>query len=349
MILDKNQINASVRGSSILSTGGGGSIKDAFILTQKIDSVKLIKLDDLMSDDYIFTVFAVGSISNDDNIEPFIENIIKAKNGLEKYLNIKFRGIVPVEIGPCSIAETFYISSLTGIPVVDSDIVGGRCSPEIFLETISLNPDIKRSPLICVTKTSFSDVINDSDAFRLENLFREISCNEKSYVYVVGYPMKIKDIFSLLNKNSLSTCISIGLSKNISEILKLTDGVLSFYGNIVSIDKSENLGFLEGDISIKGLGEFSERKMKIYFKNENLISWINEDIVTTCPDLISILDENNIGINNADIKEGQNVSILAIPSIDLWRSPNGLKLFSPRLFGFNIDYKPIKLDSDSYE
>ncbi len=37
------------------------------------------------------------------------------------------------------------------------------------------------------------------------------------------------------------------------------------------------------------------------------------------------------------------VSVIGLPVDDIWSSKEGIEIFNPRIFGFNIDYIPIKL------
>lgn len=341
MKLNKEEIISIIKGSSIFATGGGGSLEYALYLASKIESVNLVRLDDLQEDDCIFTAFAVGSISNEDNLDIYLENILNAKNKLEAYVNKKFSGIIPVEIGPCSLAETFYLAYLMNIPVIDSDVVGGRCSPELFLETISLN-NIDRTPLLYITKEKLSEIINEKDPYNLENILRTVSANANSYVYVVGYPMKIKEAKDFLNKFSVSNCLPIGKCKNIYELESTLKCKTVFFGTICSIDQNDMDGFIQGYINITGLGVFSGKEMNIYFKNENLIAWIDGDVVVSCPDLISIVNGSNTGVNNNCLVKNIEVYVLAISAIKLWKTDKGIEIFCPKTFGFNIDYKPIQ-------
>ncbi|MFH0837171.1 MAG: DUF917 domain-containing protein [Candidatus Aenigmatarchaeota archaeon] len=343
-MIDKNTLRAIATGSSILATGGGGSIKAATNIIEKMDCDKcnMIKLDDMDQSEYIFTVFAVGSVNNEDNIDSYLENIIKAKNKLETLLNIKFSAIIPVEIGPCSLVETFYLASLMKLAVVDADIVGGRCSPEIFIETLSLK-NIDRSPVVIVGKNCIIDIIFEKDVYKLEKNIRDISDKFGDYVYVVGYPMKIGDVKDILTKDTVSLSMKLGNITNLSKILELLSAREIFCGKIQNVDKNNANGFLQGTVFVAGSGMYENKSAEIFFKNENLIAWIDKCVTATCPDSISVIDSNLNGVYNRDITDGMEVSIIAIPAIGLWKTENGLKIFNPRKFGFNIDYIPINI------
>ena len=115
-----------------------------------------------------------------------------------------------------------------------------------------------------------------------------------------------------------------------------------------SWSREERGGFLWGDIIIEGTGDYSDHEMKIWYKNEFLISWLDGKPYVTCPDLICIVDaKTSRGLSNwvEDIREniGREVVVVGIKCDEIWRTDKGVELFGPRHFDFNIDYKPIEL------
>ena len=168
---------------------------------------------------------------------------------------------------------------------------------------------------------------------------RNFAVESGDYAYAIGYAMKIKDVKKYLVKNTITKTMKIGSDikngnyKN-KEIFK---------GIIQKISKENKGGFLSGTVSIKGRDIFSDSVLDIWFKNENLISWINNKPSITCPDLICITDLSYNGMYNRDLKIGMEVVVFGFSADKLWKSKEGLNIFSPKTFGFNIDYSPINL------
>ena len=78
-------------------------------------------------------------------------------------------------------------------------------------------------------------------------------------------------------------------------------------------------------------------------QNENLISWKNDKVYVSCPDLICILDANSlIPISNPNWNQDQVVIVLGFKSPLLWRTEKGIDLFGPRVFGYKFDFIPIE-------
>ena len=56
----------------------------------------------------------------------------------------------------------------------------------------------------------------------------------------------------------------------------------------------------------EGKGEFKGHSFKVWFKNENHVSWLDEEPFVTSPDLVVIVDrKSGEGITNTLLEAGQ--------------------------------------------
>ncbi|MCG4586377.1 DUF917 domain-containing protein, partial [Anaerosalibacter bizertensis] len=86
-----------------------------------------------------------------------------------------------------------------------------------------------------------------------------------------------------------------------------------------------------------------ENKYKIWFKNENIISWKNDEIFVTVPDLICILDkETGMPITNPNFEKGMNIVAIGLPASEEWRTEKGLMTLGPKHFNYDVEYVPIE-------
>jgi len=60
------------------------------------------------------------------------------------------------------------------------------------------------------------------------------------------------------------------------------------------------------------------------------------------PDLLALLLPDGRGIYNTDFQVGQKLVAIGMKGVEGFRTEQGLKLASPRYFGFDIDYVPIE-------
>ncbi|MBI3980936.1 DUF917 domain-containing protein [Candidatus Microgenomates bacterium] len=347
MKLTKSDWITIAKGASLLSTGGGGDLLEArttYAEVFKINKVvELKKLEELNQTDIVCTAYIAGSIGS---FETTTKPLEKAFALLEKLLDKSIAGILPVEIGPGDIAETVKIASVYKIPVIDADFVGKRCSPEVFLETITLK-NLSRAPLVITNLKGETKVIKKNlSAEKIEKIVRVFAKNSDSACFVVGYPLTVKEVRGVVGSRTLSLAYSLGKllqkknKKTLSAILKLTSGRVLFSGKISIVKSNDDKGFLTGTIKIAGTEKFISEKAEIFLKNESLIFWRNELVELSCPDLICVLNSKSLlGIYNRDLQKGEKVIVLGIPALPIWKTNKGLKLFSPKSFGYDI--KPV--------
>jgi DUF917 family protein len=84
-------------------------------------------------------------------------------------------------------------------------------------------------------------------------------------------------------------------------------------------------------------------RYRVQYRNENIISWRDDQVSVSPPDLIAVADSHTgAAIANPEFKRGQFVTVLGFPAPAIWRTPAGLEVFGPAHFGFDIPYVPIE-------
>lgn len=337
-ILTQNDLKNLILGSSLLATGGGGSITSGYKLIKKIKkSSQLVTVDELKPSDIVITVFGVGG-------QEKCNSSIAAIAALEAFQNttrLRVSAIIPVEIGPLAVIEAFYIASLLKFPVLDADIVGYRSSPEIFLETISI-PNLSRVPLACANDKGDALVIYRSRSmFSIEKIARDFAVFSGGDALIVGYPLKIKEICAVVGIKSID--FSIALGKNLSDRLSLdilckkNDFYFLGKGKIIKEIKSIKKGFTVGKYVIE---QNDGNIIHIFIKNENIVLTLDNQVILTTPDLICLLNLNTYqGINNFENNKGKTIAILGKKALPIWRKTKGKKLFHPKNLGLNFEQK----------
>lgn len=116
-----------------------------------------------------------------------------------------------------------------------------------------------------------------------------------------------------------------------------------FDGTVADFDWEDRDGFLQGSVTLEGHGTYRGQRLDLSYKNEHLVARRDGVVVATCPDLITMIDRASAeGIGNPDFKKGQDATVLAFRASKVWRREEGLAVFSPRYFGYDIDYIPIE-------
>lgn len=329
MKLNKKQTEEIIKSSTILGTGGGGRLDSAMSVIKNIPPPTLISFDDLDSDDIVITAYGAGGLTKPKNTTQIMT---KGLELLQQRLGKPIKAIVPVEIGPYSLAAAFEIAAQLGVPVVDGDLVGYRSVPDIYIELVTL-ANLSRCPLVFGNNEGDIVLLDEaSSPERLEQIIRSFADESVSNTFVLGYPYFKQELSKCLAKDSVSYCLKME-----SKLDKEFDLIGS---GIVTEDVKEEVdGFTRGCLLIKD----SETMFQVEFKNEYLVLLKNKEVLVTCPDFICVVDQTTgLGLNNGDDNTGRKVTIYARPALKEWRTKQGLALFSPIKLGLNYQQKVLE-------
>jgi len=352
-----------LKGCTILGTGGGGSFERGYE-TVKRDikngkSFRLIELNEVPDEAYIAVPYYCGAIKPSDSTSEKERmssskesSALVAFRALENYLNKKFYAAISTELGGGNTATALSVAANQNIPAVDAD-PAGRSVPELVHSTFFVE-GIPITPFAVGTETGDMVIVPKvADDDRAEAIARAIAVVSGGLAGVVDHPITGKRLKTSVIPGAISFAESLGkalrkareANKNVIEaIINAGNGYLLFEG-ITKEDSNWEIkeGFTYGDILIAGSGKYQDNVFKIWFKNENLMSWLNEEIYVTAPDLICVL-ESTTGepITNPNCKQGTPVSVIGFRAPDQWRTEKGLKVLSPAYFGFDATYVPIE-------
>jgi len=329
MKLNKEQIQEIIKGSTVLGTGGGGRLDSALSIIEKLPPSRLISFNDLDSDDVVITAYGAGGLTKPKNTT---EIMAKGLDLLQQRLGKHIRAIVPVEIGPYSLAAAFEIAAQLSVPVVDGDLVGFRSVPEIYIELVTL-ANLSRCPLVFGSNEGDIVLLDEaSSPERLEQIIRSFASESVSNTFVLGYPYSKAELEKCLAKGSVNYC---QIMKDVLD----EDFQLVGSGLVTEDVKEEVDGFTKGYLQIASC----ETTFRIEFKNEYLVLLKDNEVVVTCPDFICAVDQSTgLGLNNGDDNKGKQISIYVRPAIKQWRTKQGLALFSPGKLGLNYKQKVLE-------
>ena len=260
---------------------------------------------------------------------------------------------VPDEIGP-HLANMLYRDARMELPTVDADWSGCRAVPTLSLSTLNvIDAPIDHYAI----GTAWGDVIigyNILSHQRWEDVVRAIAVMSgggcSSAMMISGETLKKGSMHK-----TVSFCIKTGEAileakekgnDPIEALLKTTKGYKIFEGKLAYYTTESKSAFVYGYAWIEGTGEYEGKTFKLWYQNENQISWINEEPYVTCPDPFTVIDkETGLGLSNFRSEwwtPGREVAVCARKSSDFWRTERGLRIYNPKHFGFDIKYRPIE-------
>lgn len=362
--LTKQNLYDILLGTAILSTGGGTSLEDAYRVIDKAleDGCEflLAGLNEIPDEALVGTPYGCGSPSplSEEQIIAY-ERIPKIKvtpeitavKTVEKYLGRELFGIASTELGPMNASAALNVAARTGKPIIDGEPTG-RCAPTVMHTTYYLN-NIPIYPMGIASEFGDAMVITrvENDE-RAEAIARAVSMASFNHVGVVDHVLEWKALKKAILKNTLSMCMRIGQimreareeNRNLAyDIVKEFNGFIMFEGTISKTDWEDKDGFTYGNIYINGEGEFEGDELRIWFQNEHIMSWKNNEVYVTVPDSINVIDCNeNMPIQNPNAREGMKVTVMALKAFDEWRTEKGLEIFGPKFFGYDVEYRKVE-------
>lgn len=362
--LNRQDLHDILLGAAIVGTGGGGSLTEGIKLVDKAleegHEFLLAEIDEIPDDALIGTPYGCGSIGPlSEEQQKALERLpkldltpeVEAVKGLEKYLGKSFYGVVATELGGGNTAAALNVAARINKPLIDAD-PAGRSVPCLQHSTYYLK-DLPITPM-CIADR-FGDTMILAQAAsdeRAEALARAAAVASFNHVGVVDHPAEWGVLKDALLKNTITMCLEIGrtarecreMDKNFAyDIAEKFGGYVVFEGTVTKTQWEDTDGFTFGNTFIKGEGKYQGSEMRIWFQNENIISWINGEIFATVPDSINIVNvDENMPLLNPYAKVGMKVTVFVLKSFEEWRSPKGLEVFGPKFFGYDIPYRKIE-------
>lgn len=355
-------------GCCFFGTGGGGDPKfGQKMLLEVLEAgkkIQIVESTSIRDDQWIVSPYLMGTSG------PETEERRKAKqaHGLStvtvsnmpsaatKLLlqqhsqQISLSAVIPYEIGGAATAGAVATAAWLDIPTIDADYVG-RSVPEI-IQMIPVVHGIDLCPIASSdaygNEILIQNAINPQMIERIGKSLASASFGLVGQATLLQPAAKLKP--SMLNK-TLSKALAAGkVIRKVQEeksdlfpaLHQVTGSQLLLEGVISKFHGYEEEGYYVGDIVIDGTGKFKNKQLKLWFKNENHIAWLDNVVHVTSPDLISIMDKlTTMPLSNNQLSEGLNIIVIATPAHSAWHNKEALKLLEPRYFGFDFDAKFI--------
>lgn len=241
-------------------------------------------------------------------------------------------------------------------PIIDATGCGHRAVPECSISTLYIH-DVPICPAVITTSWGDMLVLEKTLSWqRAEEIIEGISTFSGG---TCGGPFAVEGnvIKKALIPGAISFTIKIGKAirkavdsgdNPIEAMIEASDGLAYkvFEGKVNALLFEEKYSFIWGYSLINGTGDWEGQHMKIWFKNENHISWLDEKPWITSPDGLNVIDpKTGWGLSNywtSEWEHGRDVAVIGVRAEDIWRTEKGLKLLGPKHFDYDIPYRPIE-------
>ncbi len=346
-------------GAVFLATGGGGDPYVSYLIAHQLlnacGSVELIPASELDDEAYVVTIGDVGAPSVSLELLPSIDDAAIALDAFEKHVGRKVDAVVSFEVGGGNSMVPIMAAAGCGIPVVDGDGMG-RALPEAQMMTFPI-AGVAPTPALGVDYAGNIVTFQTDSTATYERHVRSITQAMGGMITTVEHPMTGKQVKSSIVPGTISFSIELGrtlreyrgnaqrIFEPLSEAFRgaLYGDLHHIYtGKVVDYASSVVGGFDVGEAVIESFtGGLAPLKLNI--KNEFLVARIDDQVVASVPDLITVLDyETSTPINAERLRYGQRVTVYGVGCPDYYRQDKALAVVAPRCFGFDFDFVPIE-------
>jgi len=248
-------------------------------------------------------------------------------------------------------------------PFIDATVAGHRAAPEIAQNGLNL-ANVPCTPAVYTTMMGDLLVLEKTLCFqRMEELVEGISTYSGGTASGL-HAVKGSDLKKAAFPGPVSLTMKVGkairnaLTKGKAPIDAMLEalgplGFKLFEGKISTYWQDPAFSFFWGIAKIKGTGSYSGHDMKIWYKNEHHISWLDGKPYITSPDGINVVDpETGWGLANfwpGEWETGRPVVVIGVKAEDRWETPMGLKVFGPQHFRWDIEHLPIERAYKTFE
>ncbi len=365
-IRGENDLEDFLRGTNFLSASGGGepSVQRTLLQDDMKRGLTLdwTAIDDLDPEALICTACFSGSIAPEvfeaspeadliaggERLErPMVESI----RALEEELGKPIAGVCSIEIGGINTPAVLDAAANLGIAMVDGDYAG-RAIPELHATTPHLF-GVEVLPWASVDEYGNRIIIRRaaSNAFA-ERIGKHLAQASFGLIGCALVALPAREVKRIFVPGTISESLQVGRAIReareaggdpVAAAARALGGWVLFTGTITA-RTWENTGYLEGFHEIAGEGSFTGHDMKVWFKNENHLSWLDGREYAASPDLIEVCDaETGEPLVNTYIKVGDRVSVVGAQRRDVWDSEAGLATLGPAHFGWSdFPFQPIE-------
>ncbi len=339
----KQELSDLLNGAAFLGSGGGGPVNLGKQLLETIlkagKPVEVIQPGDLP--DAAWMAVSAGAGSPKAATHGFDASVaVTAFQQLSKRREAagqeKLEYVLPGEVGAANTLLPIYVSTQLDLPIVDA-AGADRAMPTLPWATYAA-AGLPPAPIVLAdgTETLVYDVAGAEAA---DEAMRGIisSGTFPDDAGVAFWAMQGSDAKKAAIHGTMTR------ARNMGELLRTSQdpatdaarqlgGTVLTTGTIKTISETPGGGFDLGLVTVtNGEGE----EVTISLQNESLLAWrasCNHPI-TIAPDLICWVDAHGQAYSNADIAEGQQISVVAAPADDQMRSPSILAAVAKNLAG----------------
>jgi DUF917 family protein len=322
MKLNNTNVDALLRGASLLACGGGLSFREQqrLVATKAVRAaldkgVSLLPPTYLPPNAVVATVSEVGAAD-----APVVDksNLPAALKLLEQKTGKKIAAIIPGEVGQ----EAIMIDAATilGLPIIDADFSGGRAVPRLS-DSILLRNGVPftMSPLVVLFTDGRMQFIGKQESLRKDEQLVRALVPKGQIVTIVGGMVDIQTVVRFLDQKSYSMAMNIGLRAKAHQRISDTFPSPILFGPVWATVKSVK------QLSSKGFNEkhvvlgMRSGEATLTIQNEFMSCTFGERMFAF-PQMIMLLNASGSrGLHSSEVIQGKRVVLMIADAFACWK------------------------------
>lgn len=366
-LLSTTDIEDFTRGTDFLSASGGGPTTESrAFLKEALDGgrrVEWIDLAELPDGAAVAAAFFTGSVAptryarGEREKEFAIRTTVAhpplvAVEELERRTGRRLDALIPIEIGGNNTGQCLAAAATLGKLVPDADFAG-RAIPEATCTTPHM-AGLMMAPFACATYYGDRVFVEGcANNLMAERLGKHVAMSSFGSAGCAAFMMSGAEAKRIAIPGTLTRSLRIGRTIRQAResgqdpaeelVRRLPDMWVLFKGRIGRRRWENRDGYMWGEHELDGGGAFEGRSLKLWFKNENHVSWLDGEPYVTGPDVIEIIDpKTGEPLVNSFLAEGQEVAVIGIKRCPQFDCEAGIDALGPAHWGFDFPYRPIE-------
>lgn len=365
-------------GSGVLACGGGGNPYYgqlvAHALLAERGSVRVIDVEEMAPDTLALCTAIMGAPLVGIEKPPSLRALRAAFDAVAGSLADRLAAFVAVEVGGIQSVLPLLLAALTGRPIIDGDGMG-RAFPEAQMCTFLIYGMSPAVPCSCSDDHGLlwripsiplrfpgghvggTGQLGRFVGLGLERVFRSYCARKGGWIYFT-FTLDRAFLQRALVRGSIRLALELGRAVEgtraaggdpVEAIVRVAGGTRLMRGRIVDCERRFRGGHDWGELRIEGVDADRGRQAEIAFKNEYLIVRIDEQVMLTVPDLITLVEtDGGTPVTTEVVRAGLRVSVLGLRSSPLYHTPEALRVTGPQAFGYDLPFVSLDASASSH-
>jgi uncharacterized protein len=367
-----DDVHDLIHGLTLLGTGGGGRPEQGLQCllphVQAGRAVSWVAPEAIPDDAWVCSTFGMGSIAPTEALsgearralgypESFVvaRPMVRAVQELEAYTGRKIAAILPFELGAGNTASPMDAAVQVGAAIVDGDCAG-RAIPELC-QTSAAIAGLRFAPGAIADAWGNVLLVRETASELLtERIGKLVSIATKmpdmtAQCAHAGFLMQGKELKRIAVPGGITRALAVGRvirtarssgDDPVGAAAKALGGWVLFRGRVTKKEWESRDGYMYGTTTVEGEGPDAGHTLRVWFKNENHVTWRDGEPWVLSPDLVMTIGADGTPYTNTLLPEGARIGVLGAVADERLRTPAALDLLGPRHYGYDLPYTPIE-------